>query len=83
MFFLIYYVASTHDKDVFSFYPNERYCNGFEEVLTRYREMVPHLRLAGKIVSYGSFLLSLYSFLMILALIIVPHFWQDPPPLLL
>ncbi|PON40921.1 Cdk-activating kinase assembly factor [Parasponia andersonii] len=39
--------ASTHDKDVFSFYPNERNCNGFEEVLTRYREIVPHLRLAG------------------------------------
>ncbi|KAF5450190.1 hypothetical protein F2P56_030560 [Juglans regia] len=39
--------ASTHDQDVFSFYPEERYCNGFEEVLTRYREMVPELKLAG------------------------------------
>ncbi|XWS44099.1 hypothetical protein CRYUN_Cryun15aG0015700 [Craigia yunnanensis] len=39
--------ASTHDQDVFSFYPNERLCNGFEEVLSRYREIVPHLRLAG------------------------------------
>ncbi|GAB4847904.1 E3 ubiquitin-protein ligase rglg2 [Ancistrocladus abbreviatus] len=39
--------ASTHDQDVFSFYPNERYCNGFEEVLAQYREIVPHLRLAG------------------------------------
>ncbi|GMH06801.1 hypothetical protein Nepgr_008641 [Nepenthes gracilis] len=39
--------ASTHDQDVFSFYPDERYCYGFEEVLTRYREIVPHLRLAG------------------------------------
>ncbi|KAI4366893.1 hypothetical protein MLD38_022698 [Melastoma candidum] len=39
--------ASTHDQDVFSFYPDDRYCNGFEEVLSRYREMVPHLRLAG------------------------------------
>ncbi|EXB82482.1 E3 ubiquitin-protein ligase RGLG2 [Morus notabilis] len=39
--------ASTHDKDVFSFYPNERFCNGFEEVLTRYRELAPDLRLAG------------------------------------
>ncbi|KAA8530170.1 hypothetical protein F0562_004879 [Nyssa sinensis] len=39
--------ASTHDQDVFSFYPAERYCNGFEEVLSRYREIVPHLRLAG------------------------------------
>ncbi|KAH0984931.1 hypothetical protein GBA52_012108 [Prunus armeniaca] len=38
--------ASTHDQDVFSFY-YDRYCNGFEEVLTRYREIVPHLRLAG------------------------------------
>ncbi|KAL8139828.1 hypothetical protein V2J09_005849 [Rumex salicifolius] len=39
--------ASTHDQDVFSFFPDERYCNGFEEVLARYREVVPHLRLAG------------------------------------
>ncbi|KAK1294206.1 E3 ubiquitin-protein ligase RGLG2 [Acorus calamus] len=39
--------ASTHDQEVFSFYPDERPCNGFEEALTRYRELVPHLRLAG------------------------------------
>ncbi|KAJ0037355.1 hypothetical protein Pint_22826 [Pistacia integerrima] len=39
--------ASTHDQDVFSFYPDERFCNGFEEVLQRYREIVPSLRLAG------------------------------------
>ncbi|RWR97013.1 14-3-3 protein [Cinnamomum micranthum f. kanehirae] len=39
--------ASTQDQDVFSFYPDERQCCGFEEVLKRYREIVPHLRLAG------------------------------------
>ncbi|WCJ21201.1 RING domain ligase2 [Euphorbia peplus] len=39
--------ASTHDQDVFSFYSDERFCNGFEEVLSRYREIVPNLRLAG------------------------------------
>lgn len=39
--------ASTHDQDVFSFYPDERICNGFEEVLSRYREIVPNIRLAG------------------------------------
>ncbi|KAL7194542.1 hypothetical protein ACSBR1_034883 [Camellia fascicularis] len=39
--------ASTHDQDVFSFYPDDRFCNGFEEVLSQYREIVPHLRLAG------------------------------------
>ncbi|KAM0979425.1 hypothetical protein ACFX13_015563 [Malus domestica] len=40
--------ASTHDQEVFSFYPDEgSYCNGFEEVLRRYRELVPQLRLAG------------------------------------
>ncbi|XP_059640599.1 E3 ubiquitin-protein ligase RGLG2 isoform X2 [Cornus florida] len=39
--------ASTHDQDVFSFHPDERFCNGFEEVLSRYREIVPHLKLAG------------------------------------
>ncbi|GAV83961.1 Copine domain-containing protein/zf-C3HC4_3 domain-containing protein [Cephalotus follicularis] len=39
--------ASTHDQEVFSFYPDERFCNGFEEVLNRYQELVPQLRLAG------------------------------------
>ncbi|CAO2829360.1 unnamed protein product [Amaranthus hypochondriacus] len=39
--------ASTHDQDVFSFYEDDRYCHGFEEVLSRYRELVPQLRLAG------------------------------------
>ncbi|XP_058731561.1 E3 ubiquitin-protein ligase RGLG5-like [Vicia villosa] len=39
--------ASTHDQDVFSFHSDERFCNGFEEVLSRYREIVPCLRLAG------------------------------------
>ncbi|XP_059633654.1 E3 ubiquitin-protein ligase RGLG5-like [Cornus florida] len=39
--------AKTHDQDVFSFYPEGRFCNGFEEVLERYRQIVPHLRLAG------------------------------------
>ncbi|KAJ0629422.1 putative transcription factor C2H2 family [Helianthus annuus] len=39
--------ASTHDQDVFSFYSEERFCNGFEEVLSRYREITPHLKLAG------------------------------------
>ncbi|KAK9675509.1 hypothetical protein RND81_11G011400 [Saponaria officinalis] len=39
--------ASTHDQDVFSFYDDKRYCQGFEEVLSRYRELAPQLRLAG------------------------------------
>ncbi|KAI4336240.1 hypothetical protein L6164_014789 [Bauhinia variegata] len=39
--------ASTHDQEVFSFYPDERFCDGFEEVLSRYRELVPQLKLAG------------------------------------
>ncbi|KAH1237015.1 E3 ubiquitin-protein ligase RGLG2 [Glycine max] len=39
--------ASTHDQDVFSFHSDERFCNGFEEVLSRYRDIVPRLRLAG------------------------------------
>ncbi|KAJ6841453.1 E3 ubiquitin-protein ligase RGLG2-like isoform X1 [Iris pallida] len=39
--------ASTHDQDVFSFYPDERSCNGFSEALSRYREIVPDLRLSG------------------------------------
>ncbi|KAF5745112.1 E3 ubiquitin-protein ligase RGLG1 isoform X2 [Tripterygium wilfordii] len=39
--------ASTHDKHVFSFYPDHRPCLGFEEALTRYREIVPYLKLSG------------------------------------
>ncbi|WOK96593.1 hypothetical protein Cni_G05300 [Canna indica] len=39
--------SSTHDQDIFSFYPDERPCNGFSEALDRYKELVPHLRLAG------------------------------------
>uniref|UniRef100_A0A0D9XYN0 RING-type domain-containing protein n=1 Tax=Leersia perrieri TaxID=77586 RepID=A0A0D9XYN0_9ORYZ len=39
--------ASTHDQDVFAFYPDERPCNGFQEALARYREIIPHLRLSG------------------------------------
>ncbi|PON69474.1 Copine [Trema orientale] len=39
--------ASTHDKHVFSFYSDHRPCHGFEEVLRRYREIVPHLSLSG------------------------------------
>ncbi|PWA59632.1 hypothetical protein CTI12_AA389640 [Artemisia annua] len=41
--------TSTHDQDVFSFYPEERFCKGFdfEDVLSRYREIVPQLKLAG------------------------------------
>ncbi|KAG8079132.1 hypothetical protein GUJ93_ZPchr0007g4460 [Zizania palustris] len=39
--------ASTHDHSVFSFYPENRSCHGFEEVLERYRKIVPHLNLSG------------------------------------
>ncbi|CAN8238709.1 unnamed protein product [Cochlearia groenlandica] len=39
--------ATTHDQDVFSFNPDDLFCNGFEEVLMCYREIVPQLRLAG------------------------------------
>ncbi|XP_010521164.1 PREDICTED: E3 ubiquitin-protein ligase RGLG1 isoform X2 [Tarenaya hassleriana] len=39
--------ASTHDKHVFSFYPDNEPCHGFEDVMKRYREIVPHLKLSG------------------------------------
>ncbi|XP_057957746.1 E3 ubiquitin-protein ligase RGLG3 isoform X2 [Malania oleifera] len=39
--------ASTNDHSVFSFYPEDRYCCGFEEALGRYREIVPHIKLSG------------------------------------
>jgi E3 ubiquitin-protein ligase RGLG len=35
--------ASTHDQDVFSFYPDVRFCNGLEDVLSRYREVTFYL----------------------------------------
>ncbi|XP_076945042.1 E3 ubiquitin-protein ligase RGLG1-like [Bidens hawaiensis] len=38
--------ASTQDKRVFSFYPDCP-CRGLEDVLRRYREIVPRVRLAG------------------------------------
>lgn len=48
---LLISAATTHDQDVFSFYPEDRFCNGFEEVLNRYREIVPRLRLAGSVLN--------------------------------
>ncbi|XP_078167092.1 E3 ubiquitin-protein ligase RGLG3-like [Carex rostrata] len=39
--------ASTKDKDVFSFYPDGRACNGIAEVQARYRELVPDKKLSG------------------------------------
>ncbi|KAG6471931.1 hypothetical protein ZIOFF_069384 [Zingiber officinale] len=39
--------ASTHDQDVFSFYPGNRPCHGFEEALDRYREIAPFVQLSG------------------------------------
>lgn len=39
--------ASTHDQDVFSFYDEDRPCEGFEDALRRYKEIVPQLCLAG------------------------------------
>lgn len=40
--------ASTHDQEVFSFYPENQPCNGFEEALGRYKELIPNVRLAGQ-----------------------------------
>ncbi|KAL3643309.1 E3 ubiquitin-protein ligase rglg2 [Castilleja foliolosa] len=39
--------VTTHDQDVFSFYPDNMPCYGFEEALYRYRDIAPHVRLAG------------------------------------
>ncbi|XP_047332663.1 E3 ubiquitin-protein ligase RGLG3 isoform X2 [Impatiens glandulifera] len=39
--------GTTHDELVFSFYPDRRVCCGFEEVLARYREIVPFIQLSG------------------------------------
>lgn len=37
----------TTDKSVFPFLPNEQPCNGFEQVLARYSEIVPFIQLSG------------------------------------
>ncbi|KAF3320573.1 E3 ubiquitin-protein ligase RGLG2 [Carex littledalei] len=39
--------ATTHDFGVFNFHEDSSPCHGFEEVLTCYRKIVPHLRLSG------------------------------------
>eukprot|EP00250_Pteridium_aquilinum_P019924 c24626_g1_i6 orf=396-1598(+) len=39
--------VTTHDRNIFSFLPNQEPCTGFEEVLSCYKQLVPHLRLAG------------------------------------
>eukprot|EP00243_Klebsormidium_subtile_P005029 TRINITY_DN1964_c0_g1_i2.p1 TRINITY_DN1964_c0_g1~~TRINITY_DN1964_c0_g1_i2.p1 ORF type:complete len:313 (-),score=47.63 TRINITY_DN1964_c0_g1_i2:422-1360(-) len=39
--------GTTHDQRVFSFFPDDRPCNGFEEALARYRAIIPHVKLAG------------------------------------
>jgi len=39
--------AFTYDVNVFSFYENNQPCHGFDQVLKRYKEIVPHLTLAG------------------------------------
>ncbi|PWA74392.1 copine [Artemisia annua] len=49
------YAASTHDQDVFSFNPEERCCNGIKEALSRYKEILPHLMLAGDEIFYTIF----------------------------
>jgi len=50
--------ASTHDHSVFSFYQDSRPCHGFEEVLVRYRQIVPHLNLSGnKAILVGSLMI--------------------------
>ena len=38
---------STQDKTVFSFMQDDQPCNGFEEVLRRYNEITPNVRLSG------------------------------------
>ncbi|KAI5057607.1 hypothetical protein GOP47_0027994 [Adiantum capillus-veneris] len=39
--------VTTHDRNVFSFFADHRPCDGFEDALARYKELVPQVRLAG------------------------------------
>ena len=41
------HVVTTRDQYVFSFYPENKSCDGFENAVKRYREIVPHLKLSG------------------------------------
>uniref|UniRef100_J3MU38 Copine C-terminal domain-containing protein n=1 Tax=Oryza brachyantha TaxID=4533 RepID=J3MU38_ORYBR len=41
------WTATTHDQNVFNFYPDNIPCDGFEQALNPYREIVTQLRLAG------------------------------------
>lgn len=45
--FKFHIAATTHDQSVFSFYRDNQPCDGFEQALARYRELVPQLNLAG------------------------------------
>ncbi|MQL68268.1 hypothetical protein Taro_000544 [Colocasia esculenta] len=38
---------TTHDQGVFSFHSDHSPCHGFEEVLSCYKKIVPHLKLSG------------------------------------
>lgn len=58
----------TQDKDVFSFYPDGRPCNGFEEALSRYREIVPGLNLSG---------FCLYTLIFYSAYFFLVHSWSQ------
>lgn len=54
--------AHTHDKDVFSFFPDERPCFGFSEALSQYKQIVPHLRLSGNyLIGIKEYLLFTYE----------------------
>jgi len=39
--------VTTRDQYVFSFYPENKSCDGLENAVKRYREIVPHLKLSG------------------------------------
>jgi len=65
--------ASTHDQDVFSFYPDERFCNGFEEVLGRYREIIPNIRLAGYISTTCPVLIFQILLIPVVVIVVLTH----------
>lgn len=44
---IILFTATTRDQYVFSFYPDNKSCEGLGKAVKRYREIVPHLKLSG------------------------------------
>ena len=44
---LLPHAATTHAEKVFSFYQSNQPCRGLEDIVSRYAELVPHVKMSG------------------------------------